>query len=146
MNRHDSHQIVVGVSKVLVHERYDQDTTENDITLLKLATPVTLNDYVNIVCLPKRTVSSGQHCYITGFGDTMGNINIFQFILDGGLYTTYLYKYIEMVTYEGGMGHIKIKKTNISIFFLSQNVTYKCVVQWVRALIMHYSICTVDKL
>nr|XP_011447092.3 zinc metalloproteinase nas-39-like [Crassostrea gigas] len=72
LNRHDSHQIVVGVSKVLVHERYDQDTTENDITLLKLATPVTLNDYVNIVCLPKRTVSSGQHCYITGFGDTMG--------------------------------------------------------------------------
>uniref|UniRef100_K1QQC8 Tolloid-like protein 2 n=1 Tax=Magallana gigas TaxID=29159 RepID=K1QQC8_MAGGI len=69
---HDSHQIVVGVSKVLVHERYDHDTTENDIALLKLANPVTLNDYVNIVCLPKRTVSSGQHCYITGFGDTMG--------------------------------------------------------------------------
>lgn len=42
-----------------------------------------------------------------------------------------------MVTYEGGMGHIKFKMTNISIFFLSQNVTYKCVVQWVRALIMH---------
>lgn len=61
----------------------------------------------------------------------------FLVILDGGLYTTYLYKYIEMVTYEGCMGHIKIKKTNISIFFLSQNVTYKCVVQWVRALIMH---------
>lgn len=76
MNKQDSHQIVVGVSKILVHERYDQDTTENDITLLKLATPVTLNDYVNIACLPKRTVPSGQHCYITGFGDTMGNISV----------------------------------------------------------------------
>nr|XP_022315066.1 CUB and peptidase domain-containing protein 2-like isoform X2 [Crassostrea virginica] len=68
----DAHQIVVGVSKVLVHENYDQDTTENDITLLKLTTPVTLNNYVNIACLPTKTVTSGQHCYITGFGDTMG--------------------------------------------------------------------------
>lgn len=29
----------------------------------------------------------------------------------------YLYKYIEMVIYEGGMGYIKIKKINILIFF-----------------------------
>lgn len=72
----DAHQIVVGVSKVLVHENYDQDTTENDITLLKLTTPVTLNNYVNIACLPTKTVTSGQHCYITGFGDTMGNISL----------------------------------------------------------------------
>ena len=72
----DAHQIVVGVSKVLVHENYDQDTTENDITLLKLTTPVTLNNYVNIACLPTKTVTSGQHCYITGFGDTMGNFSL----------------------------------------------------------------------
>ncbi|XP_061196173.1 dorsal-ventral patterning tolloid-like protein 1 [Saccostrea echinata] len=72
MNKQDAHQVEVGVSKIIVHENYDEDTTENDITLLKLQTPVTLNNYVNLVCLPKRTVSNGQHCYITGFGDTMG--------------------------------------------------------------------------
>lgn len=41
----------------------------------------------------------------------------FLVILDGGLYTTYLYKYIEMVTYEGCMGHIKIKKLIFQYFF-----------------------------
>lgn len=72
MNKQDPYEVEVRVSKILVHENYDEDTTENDITLIKLTAPVTLNDHVNVVCLPQRTVTSGQHCYITGFGDTMG--------------------------------------------------------------------------
>ena len=40
-----------------------------DIALVKMATPVTLNDYINVACLPdENTVTNGQLCYVSGWG------------------------------------------------------------------------------
>lgn len=68
----DPNQIQSSVAKIIVHENYDEDLTTNDIALIKLSSPVTLNNYVNIACLPSRVVSDSATCYSTGFGDTMG--------------------------------------------------------------------------
>lgn len=40
----------------------------HDVGLLKLASPVMFNDYVNTVCLPaqSQTVNVGTKCFITG--------------------------------------------------------------------------------
>ncbi|XP_060066889.1 suppressor of tumorigenicity 14 protein homolog [Ylistrum balloti] len=72
LKQHDSHQVTVDIAKIMVHEHYDPDATSNDITLLKLATPVHLNDYVNVACLPAVPVRDNQECYTTGFGDVLG--------------------------------------------------------------------------
>uniref|UniRef100_A0A3B3HJH7 Peptidase S1 domain-containing protein n=1 Tax=Oryzias latipes TaxID=8090 RepID=A0A3B3HJH7_ORYLA len=45
------HQVSLSVSKIIVHPNYDSRTNNNDLTLLKLASPVTFNDYISPVCL-----------------------------------------------------------------------------------------------
>uniref|UniRef100_A0A3P9J6M4 Peptidase S1 domain-containing protein n=1 Tax=Oryzias latipes TaxID=8090 RepID=A0A3P9J6M4_ORYLA len=45
------HQVSLSVSKIIVHPNYDSRTNNNDLTLLKLASPVTFNDYIRPVCL-----------------------------------------------------------------------------------------------
>jgi secreted trypsin-like serine protease len=42
------------VATVFNHEGYDSDTSENDVAIVRLASPITLNSYVNIACLPRR--------------------------------------------------------------------------------------------
>ena len=68
----EPHEVIRDVAKIIVHEHYDPDTVENDITLLKLASPVPMTNYVKPVCLPSFHTAVGESCYATGFGDTMG--------------------------------------------------------------------------
>jgi len=77
--RTDPHQVTSAVAKIIVHENYDPDLTSNDITLLKLASPVTLNNYVNVACVPTEPVTDGLECYTTGFGDTLGKLQCISF-------------------------------------------------------------------
>jgi hypothetical protein len=42
------------IARIFNHEAYDDHTNENDVTVLRLAKPVTLTSYVNIACLPGR--------------------------------------------------------------------------------------------
>lgn len=72
MNQHDLHQTTASIAKIMVHEEYDSDATSNDITLLKLASPVTLNNYINVACLPSQPTTDHEECYTTGFGDVLG--------------------------------------------------------------------------
>lgn len=66
----DATQSSYGISQVFLHENYNTATLDNDITLLKLASPVTLSDYVNYACLPAGTVpSEGTECVVTGWGN-----------------------------------------------------------------------------
>jgi len=65
----DATQSSVNIDQVFLHESYDTSTLDNDITLLKLASPVTLNDYVNIACLPQAETPAGTDCVVTGWGD-----------------------------------------------------------------------------
>ena len=43
------------VGSVITHEGYNEYTNENDIAIIRLASPVTITDYVNYACLPKTT-------------------------------------------------------------------------------------------
>ncbi len=56
------------VEKIIVHRRYSRRTLDNDIALIKLATPVQFGRYVKPVCLPNegQNVPVGTECYITG--------------------------------------------------------------------------------
>ena len=39
------------ISKLVNHPAYSALTNENDIAIIRLASPVTLNSYVNVACL-----------------------------------------------------------------------------------------------
>ena len=57
---------VVGAEKVFVHEGFDYDTFDNDISLIKLSRDVDL-DIFTPVCLPKRDMNKDNaNVWITG--------------------------------------------------------------------------------
>ncbi|XP_063759499.1 serine protease 27-like [Eleginops maclovinus] len=62
------------LSQVIRHPSYDSTTSDNDIALLKLSSPVTFTDYIKPVCLAKEgsTYSAGATCWVTGWG-TIGS-------------------------------------------------------------------------
>ncbi|KAJ8413191.1 hypothetical protein AAFF_G00091870 [Aldrovandia affinis] len=58
------------VRRVVLHPQYDQFTSDYDIALLELSTPVFFSDWVQPVCVPaaSHTFSSGTTCFVTGWG------------------------------------------------------------------------------
>ena len=40
------------VTDVIMHESYDEDTYENDIAMMRLKSPLKMNDKVKTICLP----------------------------------------------------------------------------------------------
>ncbi|ETE56261.1 hypothetical protein L345_18028, partial [Ophiophagus hannah] len=60
---------------VFVHPDWDSGKLNNDIALIKLATPATFSDTVSPVCLTDATDSfqSGDLCVTTGWGKTRYN-------------------------------------------------------------------------
>ena len=48
----EAHEQVREVIKIYMHNKFDSTTFDSDIALLKLASPVTITDYVIPVCLP----------------------------------------------------------------------------------------------
>uniref|UniRef100_A0A8D2JCD6 chymotrypsin n=1 Tax=Varanus komodoensis TaxID=61221 RepID=A0A8D2JCD6_VARKO len=68
----------VQIVKIAQNPKYNMFTIRNDITLLKLATPVKLRRQVSPVCLPKATdvFPEGMTCVTTGWGLTNPTGNI----------------------------------------------------------------------
>eukprot|EP00058_Branchiostoma_floridae_P020569 XP_002606059.1 hypothetical protein BRAFLDRAFT_60382 [Branchiostoma floridae] len=65
----------LAVSQIISHGEYSTHPTNKDLALLKLAQPVTLNQYVWPVCLvsgPGDDPPEGTRCVITGWGTTQG--------------------------------------------------------------------------
>jgi len=62
---------VLGVQSVFMHAGYYR--LANDIAMLKLASPILFNSYVQPICLPSKDVAVGTKCYITGWGKTNPN-------------------------------------------------------------------------
>ncbi|XP_010895428.2 transmembrane protease serine 13b isoform X1 [Esox lucius] len=60
------------VDKIIVHESYDGNTKNYDITLLKLTQRVEFSKSVQPVCLPAydKTFPPGTRCWTSGFGTT----------------------------------------------------------------------------
>ena len=64
----DGNEQTIAVKRTINHPNYDSRVINNDISLLELAQPATINDRVKPVCLPQANQSPapGTTCYITG--------------------------------------------------------------------------------
>ncbi|KAJ8332835.1 hypothetical protein SKAU_G00417310 [Synaphobranchus kaupii] len=60
----------ISSAKVITHPYYNQ---YNDIMLIKLSSPATLNSYMRTVPLPTRCAGPGSNCLISGWGNTLSN-------------------------------------------------------------------------
>jgi len=56
------------LSKIIIHKGYSSRTMENDISLLKISTPFTFNDYVKAIPLPAAGESFSGSATVTGWG------------------------------------------------------------------------------
>ncbi|XP_035240274.1 trypsin-1 [Anguilla anguilla] len=59
--------------RVITHPSYNSYTMDNDIMLIKLSKPATLNSYVNTVSLPTRCAGAGSSCLISGWGNILSS-------------------------------------------------------------------------
>uniref|UniRef100_A0A668S3L2 trypsin n=1 Tax=Oreochromis aureus TaxID=47969 RepID=A0A668S3L2_OREAU len=60
----------ISSSRVIRHQSYNSYTLDNDIMLIKLSQPATLNSYVKTVSLPSGCAGAGTSCLISGWGNT----------------------------------------------------------------------------
>ncbi|XP_067670923.1 chymotrypsin-like protease CTRL-1 [Haliotis asinina] len=76
-DRYDVTQRTYHLKKLVIHEHYDSHTVLNDIALLLLHETIDYTDYIRPVCLPSSSerLYVGQHCYLAGWGDTLGTGN-----------------------------------------------------------------------
>ncbi|KAK7085560.1 hypothetical protein SK128_006624 [Halocaridina rubra] len=79
-NHESAYTIEKTIEHVVIHPEFDALSIDNNIALLKMDTPVTLNDGIRPICLPFSYVSenlSGQVGTVTGWGTTQfeGNLS-----------------------------------------------------------------------
>ncbi|TKS82316.1 Trypsin-1 [Collichthys lucidus] len=63
----------ISSSRVIRHPRYNSYNIDNDIMLIKLRTPATLNQYVQPVPLPTSCAPAGTMCTVSGWGSTQSS-------------------------------------------------------------------------
>ncbi|XP_063290683.1 trypsin [Pelobates fuscus] len=63
----------ISSSRVIRHGSYNSWTLDNDIMLIKLASPASFNSYVNAVALPSGCAAAGTSCLIAGWGNTLSS-------------------------------------------------------------------------
>ena len=58
------------VARIILHPSYDSITSDNDIALLRLSSPVTFTDYIRPVCLAASdsVFNNGTDSWVTGWG------------------------------------------------------------------------------
>ncbi|XP_067113408.1 transmembrane protease serine 2 [Osmerus mordax] len=58
------------VNRIIVHEKYDQNTNDNDVALMKLSRPLVMSDTVRPVCLPNvgLDLTPERQAWISGWG------------------------------------------------------------------------------
>ncbi|EGW08985.1 Cationic trypsin-3 [Cricetulus griseus] len=77
INEIEGGEQIVNAAKIITHPNYSNDTTDNDIMLIKLNSPATMNSHVSTVSLPNSCPSAGTECLVSGWGDSVsiGSIN-----------------------------------------------------------------------
>ncbi|XP_059824475.1 suppressor of tumorigenicity 14 protein [Hypanus sabinus] len=70
MNRMNARIVTRSINRIVTHPKYDEFTSDYDIALLELKTPVFFSDSIQPVCLPATThiFASTASCYVTGWG------------------------------------------------------------------------------
>uniref|UniRef100_A0A670JXY5 Peptidase S1 domain-containing protein n=1 Tax=Podarcis muralis TaxID=64176 RepID=A0A670JXY5_PODMU len=66
----DGSEQYINSAKVIRHPRYNANTLDNDIMLIKLSTQATINTRVRSISLPTSCVTTGTQCLISGWGNT----------------------------------------------------------------------------
>lgn len=66
---HEGTEQYMSVDAIYWHEQYDYRTLDYDIMLLKLAHPVTQNQYVRPITLPQSCPTPGEMCTVSGWGN-----------------------------------------------------------------------------
>ncbi|XP_028914681.1 trypsin-like isoform X1 [Ornithorhynchus anatinus] len=62
----------ISATEVVRHPDYNRQTVDNDIMLIKLATPATLDNHtVDTVTLPTTCALPGEECLLSGWGNTL---------------------------------------------------------------------------
>ncbi|XP_059898829.1 trypsin-3-like [Gadus macrocephalus] len=56
-------------ARVIRNPQYNSNTLDNDIMLIKLNRPATLNSYVQTVALPSRCPVADENCLVSGWGN-----------------------------------------------------------------------------
>uniref|UniRef100_A0A3B3BZE7 Peptidase S1 domain-containing protein n=1 Tax=Oryzias melastigma TaxID=30732 RepID=A0A3B3BZE7_ORYME len=66
------------ITTLVVHPSYNSVTSDNDIALLQLSSPVTLTPYITPVCLASTSSNfySGINTWVTGWGNTGSGISL----------------------------------------------------------------------
>ena len=66
----------VSVEEIIVHDGYDEETSDCDLALVKLDAPQEFDCNVQSVCLPTDDVVVNTLCIATGWGSTRGTSNV----------------------------------------------------------------------
>nr|XP_046253279.1 transmembrane protease serine 11D [Scatophagus argus] len=66
------HAQIRSISEVKMHQDYNDNTSDNDVTLVLLSSPFNFTDYVQPICTPFNVthefILNFSHCFITGWG------------------------------------------------------------------------------
>ena len=78
----------ISTTRLVPHPEYDNSTKNHDIGLIKLATYLTITDFVKPVCLPFRSWSSDSlkfypYCVLSGFGAIDRDKNVPKYLMQG---------------------------------------------------------------
>ncbi|XP_054166674.1 trypsin-1-like [Oppia nitens] len=61
---------VLSISKIVVHENWDENVGKNDIALLRTSRPIIFSDRVNSICIPDSDLNVTDNVLVTGWGMT----------------------------------------------------------------------------
>uniref|UniRef100_A0A9L0KFI6 trypsin n=1 Tax=Equus asinus TaxID=9793 RepID=A0A9L0KFI6_EQUAS len=63
----------INSAKVIRHPSYNSRTYDNDILLIKLSSPASINSKVSAISLPASFPAAGTQCLISGWGNTLSS-------------------------------------------------------------------------
>jgi len=73
IRRNEGNEQFISSARVIRHPNYSSYNINNDIMLIKLSKPATLNAFVQAVALPTSCAPAGTMCKVSGWGNTMSS-------------------------------------------------------------------------
>ncbi|XP_070794561.1 cationic trypsin-3-like [Pituophis catenifer annectens] len=73
LTKYDGSEQHIDAAKIILHPKYNPQTLDNDIMLIKLSKPASLNSRVSAIRLPSSCPSTGAKCLVSGWGNTLSS-------------------------------------------------------------------------